>query len=122
MEAQDSPVAGEGPRSPDRGAVRIRTTAVRVWTVRRFSRASEWKWRPEPESNRRARICSPLRNHSAIGPRAKAFPEAGPRGQVPTSAQLPPARAFHQWRLARSRPPDMRRALRMRRRFGMLEL
>ena len=25
-------------------------------------------WRPEPESNRRARICSPLRNHSAIGP------------------------------------------------------
>ena len=26
------------------------------------------KWRPEPESNRRARICSPLRNHSAIGP------------------------------------------------------
>src|SRR3954454_4103458 len=29
-------------------------------------------WRPEPESNRRARICSPLRNHSAIGPpRAK---------------------------------------------------
>ena len=28
-------------------------------------------WRPEPESNRRARICSPLRNHSAIGPHAK---------------------------------------------------
>lgn len=26
------------------------------------------RWRPEPESNRRARICSPLRNHSAIGP------------------------------------------------------
>jgi hypothetical protein len=26
-------------------------------------------WRPEPESNRRARICSPLRHHSAIGPR-----------------------------------------------------
>jgi|GEM_PF-4099193 hypothetical protein len=25
-------------------------------------------WRPEPESNRRARICSPLRHHSAIGP------------------------------------------------------
>ncbi len=29
----------------------------------------ECGWRPEPESNRRARICSPLRNHSAIGPR-----------------------------------------------------
>ena len=27
------------------------------------------RWRPEPESNRRARICSPLRHHSAIGPR-----------------------------------------------------
>lgn len=27
-----------------------------------------YSWRPEPESNRRARICSPLRNHSAIGP------------------------------------------------------
>src|SRR3546814_5950849 len=27
------------------------------------------KWRPEPESNRRIRICSPLRHHSAIGPR-----------------------------------------------------
>ena len=26
-------------------------------------------WRPEPESNRRIRICSPLRHHSAIGPR-----------------------------------------------------
>ena len=25
-------------------------------------------WRPEPESNRRIRICSPLRHHSAIGP------------------------------------------------------
>ena len=28
----------------------------------------ECGWRLEPESNRRARICSPLRNHSAIGP------------------------------------------------------
>ena len=32
---------------------------------------SEFGWRPEPESNRRARICSPLRNHSAIGPPAR---------------------------------------------------
>src|SRR4051812_10143559 len=38
----------------------------------RRCRAASRKWRPEPESNRRARICSPLRNHSAIGPpRAK---------------------------------------------------
>ena len=29
---------------------------------------SRRNWRPEPESNRRAGICSPLRNHSAIGP------------------------------------------------------
>ena len=32
-------------------------------------RSGSRRWRPEPESNRRARICSPLRNHSAIGPR-----------------------------------------------------
>ena len=32
--------------------------------------ALQCAWRPEPESNRRARICSPLRNHSAIGPHA----------------------------------------------------
>ncbi len=30
----------------------------------------ECRWRPEPESNRRARICNPLRHHSAIGPLA----------------------------------------------------
>ena len=35
-------------------------------------------WRPEPESNRRARICSPLRNHSAIGPWNGASVEARP--------------------------------------------
>ena len=29
---------------------------------------SEGGWRPRPESNRRARICSPLRNHSATWP------------------------------------------------------
>jgi hypothetical protein len=32
------------------------------------------RWRPEPESNRRQRICSPVRSHSAIGP-----PEWTPR-------------------------------------------
>ncbi len=26
-------------------------------------------WRPEPESNRRTRICNPLHHHSAIGPK-----------------------------------------------------
>ena len=44
----------------------------------------EGEWRPEPESNRRARICSPLRNHSAIGPRSRAFPRASACGQVGT--------------------------------------
>ena len=38
----------------------------------------KWEWRPEPESNRRARICSPLRNHSAIGPWNGASVEARP--------------------------------------------
>jgi hypothetical protein len=42
--------------------------------------ASEWVWRPEPESNRRARICSPLRNHSAIGPEVRLWRE--PRSPV----------------------------------------
>ncbi len=26
------------------------------------------QWRPRPESNRGARICNPLRHHSATGP------------------------------------------------------
>jgi hypothetical protein len=37
-------------------------------STRKWARQPAWEWRPEPESNRRARICSPLRNHSAIGP------------------------------------------------------
>ena len=36
----------------------------------------QYVWRPEPESNRRARICSPLRHHSAIGPRVTAPKQA----------------------------------------------
>jgi hypothetical protein len=28
-----------------------------------------FSWRPDPESNRGARICNPLRHHSAIGPK-----------------------------------------------------
>src|SRR4051794_20471606 len=44
-------------------------------------------WRPEPESNRRARICSPLRNHSAIGPgRAHAFAATVASGSTPCCA------------------------------------
>ncbi len=31
-------------------------------------------WRPRPESNRGARICSPLRNHSATRPSVKLLP------------------------------------------------
>src|SRR3546814_10420779 len=34
--------------------------------------------RPEPESNRRIRICSPLRHHSAIGPQAQNCVERAP--------------------------------------------
>ena len=38
-----------------------------------------WKfWRPGPESNRRTRICNPLHNHSATGPR-----------QLPASVRKP---------------------------------
>ena len=31
-------------------------------------------WRPHPESNRGARICNPLRHHSAIGPAKNRVP------------------------------------------------
>ena len=69
------------------------------------------KWRPEPESNRRARICSPLRNHSAIGPGS----EGGLCGELgawvkPSRATFfsrQPTRAFDQWWLARSQAADM---------------
>ena len=57
-------------------------------------------WRPEPESNRRARICSPLRNHSAIGPRVAAFRRGSRPGQAPT----PALSSFDQRRLARASP------------------
>ena len=59
--------AGREVDTPTAGAAisgmtyRIATLAMRGACIKR--------WRPEPESNRRARICSPLRNHSAIGPR-----------------------------------------------------
>lgn len=42
-------------------------------TIRKpnVSRRNKWRWRPRPESNRGARICSPLRNHSATRPRLR---------------------------------------------------
>ena len=44
-------------------------------------------WRPEPESNRRARICSPLRNHSAIGPgNGGAFVVSFASGSTPNAS------------------------------------
>ena len=55
------------------------------------------EWRPEPESNRRARICSPLRNHSAIGPMPARL--AG-RAHLAAIAR----RRNGTWRLPRSRP------------------
>src|SRR3546814_3579323 len=41
-------------------------------------KAREQVWRPEPESNRRARMCSPLRSHSAIGPQTQECVETAP--------------------------------------------
>src|SRR3954471_12687591 len=86
--------------------VRFRTSVVRPRTTRAiFSVKGEW--RPEPESNRRARICSPLRNHSAIGPKGPAFPEAHPRGQALGSLYGNSRGSFDQWRLARNGGVDM---------------
>ena len=77
-------------------------------------------WRPGPESNRRARICSPLRHHSATGPsgcrrvrrRGRAFDTgatAGPQLRIytiviawPTGGSPPRVRIFGH---AISRPP-----------------
>ena len=61
--------------------------------LRRFSVETQilkCVWRPEPESNRRARICSPLRNHSAIGPGREKPPlwRACRSGQVGTGRRL----------------------------------
>ena len=54
--------------------VRSRTASVRTRTPSGTKPKYDAKWRPEPESNRRARICSPLRNHSAIGPNGRKLP------------------------------------------------
>ncbi len=63
---------GDGPGSGSERRRGASSRRVRKWTPgvqsRTGRRAHGCKWRPEPESNRRARICSPLRNHSAIGP------------------------------------------------------
>src|SRR4051794_14636124 len=59
-------------------------------------------WRPDPESNRGTRICSPLHSHSAIGPAGRTYrgrPGRGsrsagrlrPGGAVPiTIGRFPP--------------------------------
>ncbi len=41
---------------------------------RAFIVFSGFYWRPRPESNRGARICSPLRNHSATRPSVRLLP------------------------------------------------
>src|SRR5438045_8563291 len=69
-------------------------------------------WRPEPESNRRARICSPLRNHSAIGPRAGPFPEhrfwVKPVNSTRSAGIGHGRSSFDQRRLALAKAGDMR--------------
>ena len=60
-----------------------------------FTGSSYCEWRPEPESNRRARICSPLRHHSAIGPQSASlrfWPASGKWAAVPA---LFPAHCHH---------------------------
>ena len=53
--------AAARPDRPDQGHVRRLTGARGIMNW-------EKGWRPGPESNRGARICNPLRNHSATGP------------------------------------------------------
>ena len=46
-------------------------------------------WRREPESNRCKRICSPLRNHSAIAPKNQEI-NGRPAPESPQSGRSPP--------------------------------
>src|SRR6185312_11629949 len=68
--------AGRAPRTRLRPEIQLRG-AARGLTTRRRPPSSMWKfgaaiplpvWRPEAESNRCTRICSPLHSHSAIRP------------------------------------------------------
>ena len=53
----------------------------------------EWKWRPRPESNRGARICSPLRSHSATRPCRGRSPLAAARRAIASFARAGKARS-----------------------------
>ena len=64
-----------------------RKNAVKQSLSNVIRRPQTVKWRPEPESNRRARICSPLRHHSAIGPRCTR--NRVERGAVSRGARRP---------------------------------
>ena len=77
---------GHGPIPPELRPFQAQST---------FAYASYCEWRPEPESNRRARICSPLRHHSAIGPQSASlrfWPASGKWAAVPA---LFPAHCRH---------------------------
>src|SRR3546814_2360691 len=52
-----------------RGVMKGEPFAVMRHAIQKRTIRASRIWRPEPESNRRIRICSPLRHHSAIGPR-----------------------------------------------------
>lgn len=95
--------------SPQRRRRRVRPAVVSVGDYLHASALRHTsmmrKWRPEPESNRRARICSPLRNHSAIGPgRAGCFGAAVHFWSSPSPFVV---RQFDEWRLARKLAADM---------------
>ena len=109
--ARACPLSNEACSLPDSTAISLSVAKYRMgeWkrgTVPLFS--IRCRWRPEPESNRRARICSPLRNHSAIGPMSEApLWRRSLRGQGASAAQLHPKATasrvrsyFDQWRLA----------------------
>ena len=51
--------------------------ALRLWNAAPRQIHVTAEWRPRPESNRGARICSPLRNHSATRPSRRAVTGAG---------------------------------------------
>ena len=64
---------GVGVWGPDQGAAQERRVAMLLdWppaAIKAAPAQRRVRWRRRPESNRCARICNPLRNHSATSPR-----------------------------------------------------
>ncbi len=95
-------------------------------SCRRTGRPLRTHWRPDRESNPGARICSPLRHHSAIGPRCSGGAQLlgfvasvnrrlqGRRGGIVTTTASAPRPAGHRRAASPHRPSRRDAAMPMR--------